>query len=219
MILRLLLASLIACTGLAGGESAAAAAEIDPQQAVLVVDDLAARGLLTPEAAEAERARWQERIEPARGVRNLIWALAGLILAGSSIALLRRHIWPLLRRISPVGYEILAWLLCAGLVAWAWRYGQPNAGLTALPGLLGAAAALARLSPAEPPGPTPAGHLPRDPFGACPGGSCPATFAELGVFVERHRGVRVVGGVATLQTLIVYNLPAPVTALAQVGFA
>ena len=116
---------------------------IDPQQAILVIDDLAKRGILPDAHAAEERSRWQQRIQPARNLRELIWTISSVILLASTIALLRRHIWPLLESISPLVYEALSWLLCAGVIGFGWWCGPPNAGLIALPGLLGLFGALA----------------------------------------------------------------------------
>lgn len=128
--------------------------------ALKTVDDLEARGILSPEAAETERAYYlaaaenltgealsreeisERAFEPAGGLFrflsfiNIIWALASLIIAISSIWLFIIYVVPLIKRVPLFIYEILAY--CAAF-AFIW-YGQyAEAGVrqyVALPGVL-----------------------------------------------------------------------------------
>lgn len=118
------------------------AEDIDPDQALLVIADQERRGVLITAAAQAERAHWEARRRPGRSLIQQVWVLAGILLTISTVVLLRRHLWPLLRSVSPVVYECLAWAACAGVIAGGWWAGPPDGALIALPGLLGISGAI-----------------------------------------------------------------------------
>lgn len=130
--------------------------------ALRTVDDLLARGILSEAEAAAQRRYYLSQTESADGEPltraqlereldagegfqwsrilnfvNIIWVFAGLIIAISVTLIFSIYVWPLLRMIPIVVYELLAYIVAFGFILFAGQITDADtAQFAALPGNL-----------------------------------------------------------------------------------
>jgi hypothetical protein len=129
--------------------------------ALQTIDDLEARGILSQDEAEAQRAYYLQAAETLTGETlsreeisarafesdsgilrffsfvNVLWALASLIIVLSLGWLFVMYIVPLLKRVPMIVYEILLYLLAFAFI-WNGQFATEGAAqFVALPGVLG----------------------------------------------------------------------------------
>jgi hypothetical protein len=135
---------------------------LDAYNAFSLLDDMQARGVLSAEDAASQRDYYLDRASDAAGRTlsldevvaaaegdggswlrflnfvNLIWLIASLMIVLALVYIFARYVFPLLKAVPLIVYEVMLYLACFGLFYAAWRYFEPAVGqFVAMPSLLG----------------------------------------------------------------------------------
>jgi hypothetical protein len=130
---------------------------------IRTLDDLHERGVLTYSEFTAERERYLQQAATLTGesitlprlrdrvtasapswtrlltVVNVLWAVASLLMVLAFSVIAVRYIFPLLRQVPVIVYEVLLYLLCGAFLYYGLQFPPSTAQFVALPGVIGVA--------------------------------------------------------------------------------
>lgn len=112
-----------------------------------LVQDLENREILTPTEAKEQREYYRQqpdrsaqkflqRIQGVFTLSNIIWIFSSILLVISLGGLINLYVWPLLKSIPAIAYEVIAYLAGLGLVVGGYWLKPPLGEYLAFPGCL-----------------------------------------------------------------------------------